>query len=80
MMYKLFKNNIHQEFWWEGCYKYFFSIFFWGASELTETFEKTLEVYTHKPAMPLLVFNTVKKIYEDFAREELLSRCLGGFT
>lgn len=37
-------------------------------------------MYTHKPAMPLLVFNAVQKIYEDLTREELLSRCLGGFT
>jgi len=41
---------------------------------------QTLEMYTHKPAMPLLVFNAVHKIYEDLTREELLSRCLGGFT
>ena len=30
--------------------------------------------------MPLLGFYAVKKIYEDLTREELLSRCLGGFT
>jgi len=40
----------------------------------------TLEIYTHKPAMPMHVFDAVQKIYEDLTREDLLSRCLGGFT
>jgi len=40
----------------------------------------TLDVYTHKPAMPMQVFDAVQKIYEDLTRDDLLSRCLGGFT
>ncbi|XP_011866020.1 PREDICTED: uncharacterized protein LOC105561015 [Vollenhovia emeryi] len=40
----------------------------------------TLEIYTHKPAVPMQVFHAVQKIYEDLTREDLLSRCLGGFT
>lgn len=40
----------------------------------------TLDVYTHKPAMPMQVFDAVQKIYEDLITDDLLSRCLGGFT
>jgi len=40
----------------------------------------TLDLYTHKPAMSMKVYDAVKKIYEDLTREDLLSRCLGGFT
>lgn len=40
----------------------------------------TLDVYTHKPAMSMQVFDAVQKIYEDLTRDDLLSRCLGGFT
>ena len=40
----------------------------------------TLDIYTHKPAMPMQVFDAVQKIYEDLTREDLLSGCLGGFT
>lgn len=40
----------------------------------------TLELYTHKPAMPMQVFDAVQPIYKDLTREDLLSRCLGGFT
>ena len=40
----------------------------------------TLEKYTHKPAIPMQVFDAVQEIYEDLMREDLLSRCHGGFT
>ena len=40
----------------------------------------TLDIYTHKPAMPMKVFNAVQNIQEDLTKEDLLSRCLGGFT
>lgn len=40
----------------------------------------TLEEYSHKPALPIEVFEAVKKIYEDLSAEDLLSRCLGAYT
>jgi len=40
----------------------------------------TLEIHTHKPAMPMHVFDAIQNIYDDLTREDLLSRCLGGFT
>ncbi|XP_025162547.1 uncharacterized protein LOC112588080 isoform X1 [Harpegnathos saltator] len=39
-----------------------------------------LDNYQHKPTMKDEVFNAVKPIYEELCRDELLSRCLGGFT
>jgi len=36
--------------------------------------------YQHKPAMKDEVFNAVKSIYEELSQDELLTRCLGGFT
>ena len=40
----------------------------------------TLDIYTHKPAMPMQVFDAVQKIYEDLTREDLPSCYLGEFT
>lgn len=39
-----------------------------------------LHDYKHKPALSDEVFTAVKPIYEELSRDELLSRCLGGFT
>lgn len=39
-----------------------------------------LAQYKHKPAFNQLVFDAVKPIYEDLSNDELLSRCLGGYT
>ena len=39
----------------------------------------TLDIYTHKPAMPMQVFDAVQNIDEDLTKD-LLSRCFGGFT
>ncbi|KYN14894.1 hypothetical protein ALC57_12886 [Trachymyrmex cornetzi] len=36
--------------------------------------------YKHKPALPIEVFNAIKPIYEDLSRDDLLERCLGGYT
>ncbi|XP_077271107.1 uncharacterized protein LOC143902250 [Temnothorax americanus] len=36
--------------------------------------------YTHKKPLPETVFQAIKPIYEDLSRDELLSRCIGGFT
>lgn len=39
-----------------------------------------LHDYQHKQALSNEVFTAVKPIYEELSRDELLSRCLGGFT
>lgn len=39
-----------------------------------------LEEYQHKPPLNKDVFNAVKPIYEDLSNDNLLNRCLGGFT
>lgn len=39
-----------------------------------------IDVYTHKPAIGNDVFNAVKPVYEELSREDLLTRCLGGYT
>lgn len=36
--------------------------------------------FKHDTAMPMDVFKAVKPIYEELTRDELLNRCLGGFT
>ena len=40
----------------------------------------SLTSYTHKPPMPEVVFKTIKPIYKDLSSDDLLSRCLGGYT
>lgn len=40
----------------------------------------TLSSYKHKPPMSDVVFNAVKPIYEELSKDELLNRCLGGYT
>lgn len=36
--------------------------------------------FKHEPAMPMMVFEAVKPIYEELSSDDLLTRCLGGFT
>lgn len=43
-------------------------------------FRNELVNYQHKSAMKEKVFNAVKSIYEELSQDELLTRCLGGFT
>ncbi|XP_011864444.1 PREDICTED: uncharacterized protein LOC105560177, partial [Vollenhovia emeryi] len=43
-----------------------------GSEQLTQ--------YTHKPPLKQEVFNYIKPIYENLSNDELLERCLGGFT
>ena len=71
-MHKLFKNDIQKLF----CGKKFDSWCSWQKAKASQT----LDMYTHKPAMPMQVFDTVQKIYEDLTRKDLLSSCLGLFT
>ncbi|KYN06620.1 hypothetical protein ALC62_02423 [Cyphomyrmex costatus] len=40
----------------------------------------TLDDYSHKSHLPELVFKAIKPIYEELSRDDLLNRCLGGFT
>lgn len=40
----------------------------------------TLHEYTHKPALLQQVFDAVKPIYEELSKDDLLSRCVGGYT
>ncbi|KAG8238746.1 hypothetical protein J437_LFUL018166 [Ladona fulva] len=37
-------------------------------------------LYKHKDALPQIVIDVITPIYEDLSRNELLERCLGGFT
>jgi len=39
-----------------------------------------VESYYHKDTLPKDVLDAIKPIYEDLTKEELLKRCLGGFT
>lgn len=39
-----------------------------------------LKNYVHKPALPDIVQTAIKPVYEALSNEELLQRCLGGFT
>lgn len=40
----------------------------------------TLSTYEHKPPMDEDVFKAIKPIYKELSSDELLSRCLGGYT
>lgn len=40
----------------------------------------SLDSYHHKPALNIEVFNAIKPVYEELSKDELLIRCLGGYT
>ncbi|KYN50510.1 hypothetical protein ALC57_00149 [Trachymyrmex cornetzi] len=40
----------------------------------------SLDSFQHKPPLTDFVFQSIKPIYEDLSRDDLLNRCLGGFT
>ena len=42
--------------------------------------EGTLDEYKHKAALPEIVLEAIKPIYESLSDEQLLEKCLGGFT
>lgn len=42
--------------------------------------EKKLNNYKHKPALPDDVFKVILPIYKDLSNEDLLTRCIGGYT
>ncbi|XP_039307368.1 uncharacterized protein LOC120358202 [Solenopsis invicta] len=40
----------------------------------------SLATYHHKPPLPKEIFEAIKPIYEELSRDDLLNRCLGGYT
>lgn len=40
----------------------------------------TLDSYKHKKSMNSEVFEAIKPVYEELSNDDLLTRCLGGFT
>lgn len=40
----------------------------------------SLQYFHHKPPLPDDIFEKLKQIYDDLSRDELLNRCLGGYT
>ncbi|KYM98778.1 hypothetical protein ALC62_10506 [Cyphomyrmex costatus] len=40
----------------------------------------TLATYTHKPPMSDVVYEAIKPVYEQLTADDLLTRCIGGFT
>ena len=40
----------------------------------------TLPEYKHKPALPIQVYEAIKPIYEELTNQDLLTRCIGGYT
>lgn len=41
---------------------------------------RTLDSYTHSHGLPSAVMDSIKTIYHDLTNEDLLERCLGGYT
>lgn len=39
-----------------------------------------MDTFHHNPPLPEEVFVAIKPIYEELSRDELLNRCLGGYT
>lgn len=52
----------------------------WCSWQSTKTISGDLKNYKHGTPMPIEVFEAVKPIYEELSRDELLTRCLGGYT
>lgn len=40
----------------------------------------TLAEYNHKPPLPIQVYEAIQPIYEELTNQDLLTRCLGGYT
>ncbi|CAH2083321.1 unnamed protein product [Euphydryas editha] len=40
----------------------------------------SLDTFHHKPPLSQEVFKAIRPIYEELSRDELLNRCLGGYT
>ncbi|XP_011858398.1 PREDICTED: uncharacterized protein LOC105555959 [Vollenhovia emeryi] len=51
----------------------------WCTWQIAKATQK-LEEYKHKPAMSTEVFEAIKPVYTDLSSDDLLNRCLGGFT
>lgn len=48
----------------------------WQCAKATNS----LESYTHKPPLNEVVFNAIKPVYENLSRDDLLNRCLDGYS
>jgi len=42
--------------------------------------KESLDDFHHKAPLPKEVFKAIKPIYEELSQDELLNRCLGGYT
>ncbi|XP_029177754.1 uncharacterized protein LOC114945652 [Nylanderia fulva] len=51
----------------------------WCKWQLAKATNKLAE-FKHKPALPQMVFDAIKPIYEELSSDDLLKRCLGGYT
>lgn len=51
----------------------------WCTWQKAKAFNKLAE-YMHKPPMNKIVFDHIKPVYEELSRNDLLHRCLGGYT
>lgn len=40
----------------------------------------SLAEYKHKAALPIRVYKAIKPVYEELTRDDLLTRCIGGYT
>lgn len=52
----------------------------WCGWQLHKAVSGNKSRYNHDPAMPMEVFKAIKPVYEELSSDELLTRCLGGFT
>jgi len=52
----------------------------WCAWQLQKAIVGNTNEFKHNPAMSDEVFKAIKPVYEELSRDNLLSRCLGGFT
>jgi len=52
----------------------------WCAWQLQKAIVGNTNEFKHNPAMSDEVFKAIKPVYEELSRDDLLSRCLGGFT
>lgn len=52
----------------------------WCAWQLQKAIVGNTNEFKHNPAMSDEVFKAIKPVYEELSRDDLLTRCLGGFT
>lgn len=52
----------------------------WCAWQLRKAIGGDAKNYKHDPAMSEDIFEAIKKVYEELSTDDLLTRCLGGYT